>query len=256
MLNVDKLCYAVNGSALVCDIHLEVQRGEFLALVGPNGAGKSTLLKLLSHDLHPTDGSVTLNGRNLRKYRAHELALQRAVMAQNIQVSFQFTVEEVVMMGRHPHIRFGSGESRKDAEIVTWAMEATETKHLKHRFYPTLSSGEQARVTLARVLAQDTPLLLLDEPTAALDLRHQQLVMGLLKNGAAQGKTVISIIHDLNLAAAYADKIGIVHQGRLVQLGTPAAVLREDILEQVFALPVKVVNHPVHEGKLILPLSL
>lgn len=256
MLTAHHLCYAVNGSPLVCDIDLEVQEGEFLALVGPNGAGKSTLLKLLSHDLHPTTGTITLNGKNLKHYRTHELALYRAVMAQTVQVSFQFTVEEVVMMGRHPHIRFGTGESKKDAEMVTWALAATETTHLKHRLYPTLSGGEQARVTLARVLAQDTPLMLLDEPTAALDLRHQQLIMGLLKQAAAQGKTVLAIVHDLNLAAAYADKIGMVHHGKLTHLGRPADVLREEILEQVFSLPVKVVNHPVSDGKLILPMAL
>lgn len=256
MLTAHNLSYSVNGTPLVCEIHLEVQTGEFLALVGPNGAGKSTLLKLLSGDLHPSSGSITLNGTPLKKYRAHELALQRAVMAQNVQVSFEFTVREVVMMGRHPHIRFGSGESKRDADIVQQALDATETAHLSHRFYPTLSGGEQARVTLARVLAQDTPLLLLDEPTAAQDLRHQQLVMGLMKNLTAQGKTVIAIVHDLNLAAVYADKIGIVHQGKLVHPGTPDEVLTEEILESVFALPVRVIDHPARPGKLILPLAL
>ncbi len=256
MLTAQNVSYRVNGSWLVENIDLRVQVGEFLALVGANGAGKSTLLKLLAGDLPPSNGSVMLQNIPLKKYAAHELALQRAMMAQQVQVSFDFTVQEVVMMGRHPHIRFGSGESRRDAEIVQQALETTETVHLKHRFFPTLSGGEQARVTLARVLAQDTPLILLDEPTAALDLRHQQLMMGLLKNLTAQGKAIVAIVHDLNLAAGYADKIGIVHGGKLVQHGAPADVLTEAVLQEVFALPVKVVDHPARDGKLILPLGL
>lgn len=256
MLTAQNVSYRVNGSWLVENIDLRVQAGEFLALVGANGAGKSTLLKLLAGDLPPSNGSVMLQNIPLKKYAAHELALQRAMMAQQVQVSFDFTVQEVVMMGRHPHIRFGSGESRRDAEIVQQALETTETVHLKQRFFPTLSGGEQARVTLARVLAQDTPLILLDEPTAALDLRHQQLMMGLLKNLTAQGKAIVAIVHDLNLAAGYADKIGIVHGGKLVQHGAPADVLTEAVLQEVFALPVKVVDHPARDGKLILPLGI
>lgn len=256
MLTAQNVSYRVNGSWLVENIDLRVQAGEFLALVGANGAGKSTLLKLLAGDLPPSNGSVMLQNIPLKKYAAHELALQRAMMAQHVQVSFDFTVQEVVMMGRHPHIRFGSGESRRDAEIVQQTLETTETVHLKHRFFPTLSGGEQARVTLARVLAQDTPLILLDEPTAALDLRHQQLMMGLLKNLTTHGKAIVAIVHDLNLAAGYADTIGIVHGGKLVQHGAPADVLTEAVLQEVFALPVKVVDHPARDGKLILPLGI
>lgn len=256
MLTIENLSYLVQGASLIEKISLTVQTGEFLALVGANGAGKSTLLKLISGELSPTVGSICLNDKPLTAYKPHELALQRAVMAQQLEVSFDFTVQEVVMMGRHPHLRFGSGESRKDAKIVQQAMESTETTYLSRRYYPTLSGGEQARVTLARVLAQAAPLILLDEPTAALDLRHQQLVMGLLKKLTTQGNTVIAIVHDLNLAAGYADKVGIVHQGKLAHLGTPSEVLTEAILEQVFGLPVKVVDHPAREGKLILPLAL
>jgi iron complex transport system ATP-binding protein len=239
MLEIKNTGYEISGSTILRGINLRVERGEVLAIVGPNGAGKTTLLRLLSSDLRPTSGDILLDGIGVQHYPARKLALKRAVMAQNAQITFEFTVYEVAMMGRFPH-----GGSHEDEQIVLDALQRTESDHLRERLYPTLSGGEQARVTLARVLAQRTPLLLLDEPTSALDLRHQQIVMRIARDLAANGAAVILILHDLNLAATHADRVGMLHQGALYAEGKPHDVLTAENIEAVFNLPVHVMPHP------------
>jgi iron complex transport system ATP-binding protein len=224
-----------------------------MAIVGPNGAGKSTLLRLLSSDLHPTGGDILLYGKPMSRYPTRELALKRAVMSQSALVTFEFTAFEVAMMGRYPHQRFGSSARQDDRQIVSQAMQRTETSHLSEQLYPTLSGGESARVTLARVLAQETPLILLDEPTAALDLRHQQVVMKVARQLASDGAGIIAIVHDLNLAA-YADQVVMLHHGQVYAEGTPREVLTESIIEDVFNVPVVVMEHPRPNGRGSMPL--
>ena len=239
MLEIKNAGYEISGSTILRGINLRVERGEVLAIVGPNGAGKTTLLRLLSSDLHPTSGEILLDGIGVQHYSTRKLALKRAVMAQNAQITFEFTAYEVAMMGRFPH-----GGSHEDEQIVLDALHRTESDHLRERLYPTLSGGEQARVTLSRVLAQQTPLLLLDEPTAALDLRHQQIVMRITRELAAAGAAVVLILHDLNLAATHADRIGMLHKGELYAEGKPKDVFTEASIEAVFNLPVYVMPHP------------
>ncbi|MGH2587641.1 MAG: ATP-binding cassette domain-containing protein, partial [Dehalococcoidia bacterium] len=164
------------GKALLLDgVSLTLARGEVLALVGPNGAGKSTLLRVLAGDLEPVTGEVLLEGRPLAEYAAHDLARRRAVMPQQTVLQFAFTAREVALMGRSPRLR--GSEREDDRAFVEGCMARTDCLQFAGRAYPTLSGGEQQRVTLARVLAQETPVLLLDEPTASLDIRHQDLVM-------------------------------------------------------------------------------
>lgn len=251
MLSVENLHYTVGNSELVHGITFEAKEGEVFVIVGANGAGKSTLLKLLSGDLKPTLGTVRLAQKPLDEYRTRQLALKRAVMQQQARINFDFTVFEVALLGRHPHIR--SGETYKDHRIVEEKLEKTETQHLIDRLYATLSGGEQARVTFARVLAQETPILLLDEPTNALDLRHQQLAMQIARNLADAGGIVVAILHDLNLAAMYADRIGMMRDGELWATGTPHDVLTAENIHAVFNLPVHVMNHPHQDCPLIVP---
>lgn len=244
--------YRAGGRALVDRVSLALARGEVLALVGPNGAGKSTLLRLLAGDLVPAGGEVTLDGRPLARHGARDLALRRALLPQQTILQFAFTARAVAAMGRHPHLGLG-GESAEDEAIVEASLARTETLPLAERAYPSLSGGEQARVSLARVLAQAAPILLLDEPTAALDLRHQQAVLRIARDLAAEGAAVLAVLHDLNLAAAYADRIALLSGGRLVAEGTPWQALTAERLSAVFGHPVAVVPHPRRDCPLVLP---
>jgi iron complex transport system ATP-binding protein len=252
-LNASNLQYTIGRATLVQDISLEIFSGEILAIVGPNGAGKTTLLKLLAGDLRPQNGEILLNGRLLNQHKPLELARQRAVMPQQTSVSLDFTAYEVALMGRHPHIR--GSETREDHRIVEAALAQTEALHLREQLYTTLSGGEKARVTLARVLAQQTPILFLDEPTSALDLRHQQMTMRIMREKATTGATVIAVLHDLNLAAMYADRVAMIHQSRLEFLGTPDDAFTPDNIKMVFGLNVQVLTHPTHDCPLIVPLA-
>lgn len=254
MLKATQLHYQINNRTIINDVNLSVEAGEVLALIGPNGAGKTTLLKLLSGELVPASGSVSLQDKSLASYARKELARLRAVMSQRALINFDFTVQEIVMQGRHPHI--GLAETDTDRQIVQESLARTETTSLQERFYPTLSGGEQARVTFARILAQTTPLILLDEPTSALDLRHQQLVMRIAYDLAQEGKAVVVIVHDLNLAAGYANRIAMLQRGQVVALGTPQEVLTQENIQEVFNLSTLVIPHPQAPCPLIIPLPL
>jgi iron complex transport system ATP-binding protein len=252
-LDAQAVGYRIAGRALLDGVSLTLVPGEVLALVGPNGAGKSTLLRVLAGDLAPTSGAILLDGRPLSAFRARELALRRAVLPQQALMQFAFAAREVVAMGRHPHLG-RHGETDRDEAIVRAAMGRTETLPLAERAYPSLSGGEQGRISLARVLAQEAPVLLLDEPTAALDLRHQQATLGIARALAAEGATVLAVLHDLNLAAAYADRVALLAAGRLVTVGTPWATLTADTLGAVFEHPIAVLPHPALDCPLIVPL--
>jgi iron complex transport system ATP-binding protein len=249
VLRCDGVGVGANGKWLLRDVSLDIAQGEIVALVGPNGAGKSTLMAVLAGDISPAAGTVTLHDRNLAAYRPKELSLQRAVLPQQSIVQFAFTAREIVQMGRSPH-------SDPDADFVAVdrSISRTDTTMLADRIFPSLSVGEQARVSLARVLAQEAPLLLLDEPTAALDLRHQQIVMDISRELAEGGATIVVILHDLNLAAAFADRIVILQNGGIAACGTPWEVMTEPILEQVFECKIQVTAHPQMDSPLVLPL--
>ncbi|MGI5454268.1 heme ABC transporter ATP-binding protein [Streptomyces sp. CA-249302] len=230
-------------------VDIAVRPGEILALVGPNGAGKSTLLSALAADLAPTQGTVRIHGRPTTEWTAPELALRRAVLPQSATLAFPFTVEEVVRMGRAPH----ATSPAEDDLAVVQAMSATEVTPFARRPFSALSGGERARVALARVLAQQAPLLLLDEPTAALDLKHQELVLRLCRERARQGDGVVVVLHDLGLAAAYAHRVAMLCAGRVAAEGPPAEVFTESRLSEVYDQPVEVVRHPRTDALLITP---
>ncbi|MFH9738044.1 heme ABC transporter ATP-binding protein [Streptomyces roseolus] len=233
----------VRGRRAVLDgARIAVRAGEVLALVGPNGAGKSTLLSVLAGDLAPEVGTVRIGGRAAGDWSAPELALRRAVLPQSAALSFPFPVAEVVRMGRAPWA--GTGREAEDGAAVAEAMAATEVTGFAARPFSALSGGERARVALARVLAQRTGLLLLDEPTAALDLRHQELVLRVCRERAAAGDAVVVVLHDLGLAAAHADRVGVVHGGVVAADGPPAEVFGEELLGRVYRQPVEVFPHP------------
>ena len=251
-IDIRAVSVEISGRRLVDQVTMSVRQGEVLALVGPNGAGKSTLMKVVSGDLPPTHGDVLIDGRSISDFQPKDLALRRAVLPQQTFLQFSFTTREVIEMGRSA--RQGRAERERDEEVVGAAMARTETVELQQRTFPTLSGGEQARVTLARVLAQEAPILLLDEPTAALDLSHQQMVMEIARDLAREGSTVVAILHDLNLAASYADKMAIMHHGKLATFAEPWEALDPVLLSDVFDCPIAVARHPVRNCPLVMPL--
>ncbi len=239
------------GRTVLSDVSLTLSAGEVVAVVGPNGAGKSTLVGLLAGDLPAAAGTVSLDGRPVGGWRPAELALRRAVLPQETSVAFPFTVAQVVAMGRAPWAR--TARASEDEEAVAEAMAATSVTSFAGRTFGTLSGGERARVALARVLAQRTPVILLDEPTAALDLRHQDVVLSVVAARAASGAGVLAVLHDLNLAAAYADRVVVVGNGRVLACGAPGSVLTGELLSDVYRREVEVLPHPRTGVPLVLP---
>ncbi|WP_435272184.1 heme ABC transporter ATP-binding protein [Streptomyces parvulus] len=241
----------LGGRPVLDGVDVRVRAGELLALVGPNGAGKSTLLGALAADVPAPEGVVRVHGRPAGEWSAPELALRRAVLPQSASLSFPFPVAEVVRMGRAPWAG-GEREAEDDAAVAE-AMARTEVAGFAGRPFSALSGGERARVALARVLAQRAPLLLLDEPTAALDLRHQELVLRLCRERARAGDAVVVVLHDLALAAAYADRVAVLRAGRIAAEGAPAEVFDEDLLSEVYDQPVEVLPHPRTGALLVVP---
>ena len=241
----------LGGRPVVDGVDLHAEPGEVVALVGPNGAGKSTLLAALAGDVPAVAGSIWVGDRPVRGQRAIDLARQRAVLPQKATLTFPFRAGEVVRMGRAPWT--GRPESASDTAAVEEAMRLTETTAFADRPYPALSGGEQARVALARVLAQRTPVLLLDEPTAALDLRHQELVLTAVRERSRAGAAVVVVLHDLGLAAAYADRVYVLAEGRVRGVGPPAEVFTAALLSDVYRHEVEVLPHPRTGAPLVLP---
>ena len=238
---------------VVADVDLAVRAGELTALVGPNGAGKSTLVHTLAGDLEPLAGSVELQGDPLPSLRPLEAARRRAVLPQDGTVAFPFTVDQVVRMGRSPWLR--TDAVALDDALVEWAMAACAVTEMADRPVPHLSGGERARVMLARTLVQDTPVVLLDEPVAALDPHHAEEVLALLAARARAGDAVVVVLHDLTAAATHADRVVLLADGGVAVDGPPAAVMTTDILSQAYGAPLEVITHPRTGTPIVLPVS-
>ena len=255
MLEAHSATYAIDGKRLVADIDLALPRGKLIALVGPNGAGKSTLLRLFSGEIAPTDGTMTIDGREIGRIAPSELARRRAVVPQATALAFPFTVLEVVLMGASV-----PGFEIAEPRAVNTALDAIEAVGLagfEHRLFTQLSGGERQRTSIARALCQlaaayrpggATAALMLDEPTANLDFAHQGIVLGEARRQAGLGRAVLAVLHDLNLAAAYADQIVLMSAGRIAAKGTAAQVLRDDLLSEVYGCPVRT-NAPPADGR-------
>ena len=216
---------------------------EMITIVGPNGAGKSTLISVLSGYRDTYQGHCRFRGRELSSWKKRDLARDMAFIPQMLRLEFPFTAEQVVFMGRTPHCH-GLFESPADRDAVRRAMQTTDTLAFASREYCQLSAGERQRVVLAAALAQGPSVLLLDEPTTFLDLKHQISTYGLLKQLAVEGIAVIAVTHDLNLAATYSDRIAVLSQGEIVADGKPEEVLKTSLLEGVFEVAVKIREGP------------
>jgi iron complex transport system ATP-binding protein len=240
MIALDAVSVVLDGRPVLEGVTLEVRAGEVLALVGPNGAGKSTLLAVLSGERTPDSGTAVLDGTPVASYSPLELARRRAVLTQENTLSFPFLVRQVLEMGRSPWARTPRLED--DDRALADAASRADIAHLLDRRFTELSGGERARVSLARVLAQDTAVVLLDEPTAALDLRHQEDVLGVARELAAAGRAVVIVLHDLSLAGAVADRVALLADGRLAAVGTPREVLTAEAVSRVYGVDVEVIE--------------
>jgi len=247
-ITVDNISFGYEpATPVVRDVSLTVHRGEFLSLVGPNGSGKTTLLRLLDRIYIPQRGSITLDGQPLAKFSRTAIARRIAFVPQDNTIQFPFTVAEVVLMGRAPHSGGMAFENAHDREVAGAMMALTDVAPLAAHPVMNLSGGERQRVFIARALAQEPQIILLDEPNAHLDIAHQVEMFRIIKRlNTEQGLTVISVSHDLNLAAAYSDRIAMMVGGTLAALGAPAEVLTGERIREVFHTPVIVDTHPVH----------
>lgn len=251
-MRLENITFAYPNNPVLNDLSLHLRPGYFYGIVGPNGAGKSTLLKLLNRYLNPDFGTVFLAGRDLESYSLSDLAKQIALVPQTSHY-FPFTVEEVVLLGRTPfYTRLGK-PSPADVEVAKECMEITEISHLSQRLVGDLSGGERQRVTLARAFAQQTTILLLDEPTTHLDLEHQIKTCQLLKLQAEAQKTVVAVLHDLNLVTNYCDYVFVLNHGKLVKEGNPQDVFTSELIEQIYKVKVPTIQHPETGRPLIIP---
>ncbi|HHY59022.1 MAG TPA: heme ABC transporter ATP-binding protein [Clostridia bacterium] len=255
-LSVDRLVFSYGNDPVLNDISFQVEHGGFVTIVGPNGSGKSTLLKNLSAVLAPEAGQVFLDGEALYRVPPKELAKKLAVVPQETAVQFPFTVMEAVMMGRMPHQKRFQGETEEDLAVVKRALERTHTWHLRDRPITELSGGERQRVIVARALAQEPKVLLLDEPTAHLDLQHQMELLNLLKEINEESRvTVLAVLHDLNLAAQYSKYVILLHQTRIFAAGAPEEVLTAQNIREVYGMEVVITPNDLTGRFNIIPVA-
>jgi iron complex transport system ATP-binding protein len=228
------LCCAYGRRPVLAHVSFDLKPGEWLTVVGPNGAGKTTLLRCLLGLVRPSAGEVLVGGRPLQSLGRREIARHLALLPQNVEIPFGFTVREVVATGRTPHLGRFRPMSPADHALVAQALAATETTELADRRVTQLSGGESQRVFLARAFAQDTPVLVLDEPTTNLDLFHERTLLDQVRRRQQQGVAVLAVLHDLNLAARYSDRILVLAAGRPAALGTPEQTLTPELIRCVF----------------------
>jgi iron complex transport system ATP-binding protein len=235
------VCFTYESQAVFSGLSLEIRSGCFYGVLGPNGSGKTTLLDLITGHLPPRSGDILLNGRRLDDFKAGELAKKCALVPQDFRVNFPFTVAQVVMMGRYPHLGRFSAPGAKDRELVAQAMAATGINDFSHRHVTELSGGERQRVVFARALAQNPACLILDEATSNLDIRHTLALMTLAADRVNDnGLTVISVMQDLNLAARFCQSLLFLKHGRVVAHGPVEQVFSASVIQEVFDVPSSV----------------
>lgn len=254
-LEARDLGFGYGAETVIEGLSLALEAGEMLGVIGPNGSGKSTLIRLLSGVLRPRAGSIELFGRPLSSYSRREVARLLTVVPQETSIEFPYSVMEVVLMGRSPQLGGFAFEGDADVEVARAAMRRTGVEHLARRSIHELSGGERQRVILARSLAQEAPVMLLDEPAAFLDIRHEVEIYDLLDDLRHEGKSILTVLHDLNLAALYCDRVALVRAGRIVRLGTPEEVITYAAITAVYETEVYVDRNDITGAVNVLPLS-
>lgn len=241
----------LGGREVVRGVSLDIRPGTLHALVGPNGCGKSTLLSVLAGVHTPAAGTVTVDGRDIGDIHTRDLARMRSMVTQQNRTDTPFTVAEVVEMGRYPWLR--TPEAKDSPAIIARAIADCDLADILDRPIGQLSGGQQARVSLGRALAQQTPIMLLDEPTAALDIHHQETVLDILRTQRDRGSAILLVVHDLSLAAAYADRVALMKDGHLLAEGSTREVMTAELLSDTYDHPVEIWDHPETGQPIIVP---
>lgn len=250
-LDIQNLSASYDGRRVLRDLSLTTHAGEVVGLIGPNGAGKSSLLRAISGTLQPSHGNIRLDDIDLLALGAAERAKRIAVVPQSTHVPDAFSAGEVTLMGRTPHLPLFGAESARDFAIVQEALVRTDSDWYAERLIGELSGGEQQRTIVARALAQEPRVLLLDEATAHLDLKHQTAIWGLVRQLARGGLIVLAALHDLNLAAQYADRLALLREGELLICDVPARVLTQEWLKRAYDVSVAVSEHPLYHTPVV-----
>lgn len=238
-LQVNNLKFGYRKDLVIKDVSFNVKKGDFISIIGPNGSGKSTLLKTLNNLYKPDKGKIILEGKEIKTFKKRDLAKKIALVPQDTNIDYDFTVEDIVMMGRHPYKGRFEKENNEDYKIVKEALEMTNTFKLRERPITEISGGERQRVIIAKALAQNPSIILLDEPTSNLDINHQIEILNLLKQLNEERKTtVILVIHDINLAARYSKDIILLNDGKILGKGTPEEVITPKNIEESYNMKV------------------
>ena len=253
MIEINNVCFSFEQEVLK-NININIERGKFYTILGPNGSGKTTLLRILSKSLHMEKGEIFIDEVDLTQIKPNLLAKEIAVVPQSTEIEFDFSVQDIVLMGRTPHISRFCSESEKDVEIAMTAMKRTNTWELRNKSINALSGGEKQRVVVARAITQETGIILLDEPISHLDIHHQIEIMNQLKQlNKNKNITIIAVLHDLNIAAAYCDHMILMHDRGVYKNGTPEEVLTEDIIKKVYGLDVYITKNPKTGKTFVMP---
>ena len=255
ILDIKNISLSLRDKSILCDVSFSIAAGEFFVIIGPNGAGKTSLLKVLAGLQKAQQGTITIKEKNISTYRRRNLSQLMAIVPQHIEVGFPFTVADTVVMGRSPHLGILGMEGENDFHIADEAMKFTEVSHLAKRKLHQLSGGELQRVIIARAICQQPEIILLDEPTTALDPSHQLKIMDLMeKFRQEQGTTIIMVSHDLNLASMYGERLLLLKDGRVVKTGDPKSVLDKELLEQSYGCRMQVDESPIGQVARITPI--
>lgn len=254
LLKIAGLSFSYQSSRILNNVTFEVKGGEFLGVLGPNGSGKTTLLRCISNVLSPQVGTVLIDGRDTQELSKKEIARKIGVVPQTSNIEYEFTVSELVLMGRTPYIGRFKSESAHDFEVAEKAMKLTNIQHLAERAFHELSGGEKQRVMIARALAQEPKILLLDEPTIHLDIHCQFEILNLVKNLCEKERiVVISVFHDLNLASQYSDKLILLNKGKIVSMGLPDRVLTSENIRSIYQIETVVKKNPITNFPYVVP---
>lgn len=245
MIRTEAINFSYGNQSVLKHINMAVEKGKFISVIGPNGSGKTTLLKNLCNLLNPQSGEVQIDSKAIKRYKPKMLAKKVAVVHQEIQSTFDFNIHEVVLMGRYPHLKALQNESSEDLNIAEQAMHLTGVHHLRHKSMSHVSGGERQRVMIAKALTQEPDLLLLDEPISHLDIKYQMDVLKLCRTlNREKQLTILTTLHDINLAARFSDVIILMHQGEIYKMGTPEEVLTSEVIKEVYEVEVTVIHKP------------
>lgn len=256
LLKIDNLKFGYGKELVLDGITFDVKRGEFLSIIGPNGSGKSTLLKTLNSLYTPNEGKISIEGNNINKFKKKDLAKRMALVLQDSNIDYGFTVEDIVLMGRHPHKGRFERENSDDYKIVDESLEMTGTLDLKYRLVTEISGGERQRVMIAKALAQKPSLILLDEPTSHLDINHQLEILKLLKKmNRDKGTTIVLVIHDINLGIRYSDRVIMLNEGKVIEIGDSEKVITKDNIKLAYDVNVAIERNQHTDSLYITPLE-